>query len=61
MLNQRKNKRFSYKPRFKESQDAKSKDDLEVQWNKIKGNAKGQGKNKTLSFLVIGLIALFVL
>lgn len=62
MLNQRKNKRFSYKPRFKESQDAKSKDDLETKWNEVKGiNQRKLSRFTSLPFLIILLVSLFVL
>ncbi len=62
MLNQRKNKRFSYKPRFKESQDAKSNDDLETKWNEVKGiNQRKVSRFTSLPFLIILLVSLFVL
>lgn len=66
MFNQRKNKRFNYKPRFQDSETdnhrKESKDDLERKWNEIKGNTKRKS-NKLFSLpsLLIMLIALFVL
>ena len=62
MFNQRKNKRFSYKPRFQDSEEIKSKDDLESKWSEIKGHTKRKG-NKLFSLpaLIVMLIALFIL
>ncbi len=66
MFNQRKNKRFNYKPRFQDSEAdshrKESKDDLERKWHEIKGNTKRKS-NKLFSLpsLIIMLIALFVL
>ncbi|MHA7843731.1 MAG: hypothetical protein ACX93I_10455 [Winogradskyella sp.] len=66
MFNQRKNKQFSYKPRFQDSETdnhrEESKDDLERKWSAMKGNTKRKS-NKLFSLpaLIIMLIALFVL
>ncbi len=66
MFHQRKNKKFSYKPRFQDSETdnhrEESKDDLERKWSEIKGNTKRKS-NKLFSLpsLIIILIALFVL
>lgn len=66
MFNQRKNKRFSYKPRFKDSNSdnyrEESKNDLEAKWNKMRGNTKRRGSILTsLPVLIIFLVSLFVL
>ena len=66
MLNQRKNKRFSYKPRYQDSNTDRyrkeSKDDLEAKWNAMKGNTNRRGSIFTsLPFLIIFLVTLFVL
>ncbi len=62
MFNQRKNKRFTYKSRLQDSDNRKSKDDLEAKWNEIKGNSKRRGNFLTsLPFLIIMLVLLFVL
>ncbi len=66
MLNQRKNKRFSYKPRFQDSESDShreaSRDDLETKWTKIRGNTKRKGNVLTsLPALIIMLVSLFVL
>ncbi len=62
MFNQRRNKRFSYKPRFQDSKEKESSDDLETKWNEIKGNAKRKGNLLTsLPALIIMLLSLFVL
>ncbi|WP_299368763.1 hypothetical protein [Winogradskyella sp.] len=62
MFNQRKNKRFSYKPRFQDSEEVKSKGNLEHKWSEIKGNTKRRGSRLfSLPALIIMLIALFVL
>lgn len=66
MFNQRKNKQFSYKPRFQDSNsDAhreESKDDLERKWLEIKGGNKRKGsKLFSLPALIMMLLALFVL
>jgi len=66
LFNQKKNKRFSYKPRFQDSvadsHREESKDDLERKWSEMKGNTKRKS-NKLFSLpaLIIMLIALFVL
>lgn len=62
LFNQRKNKRFSYKSRFKDSKEMGSKGDLEAKWNEIKGNTKRRGNKLTsLPALIIILVSLFVL
>ena len=62
MFNQRKNKRFSYKSRFQDSDEKKSKDDLEAKWNEIRGNTKRRGNILTsLPALIIILVSLFAL
>lgn len=66
MFNQRKNKRFSYKPRFQDSETdnhrEESKDDLERKWVEMKGNTnRKSNKLFSLPALIIMLIALFVL
>ena len=62
MFQQRKNKRFSYKPRFQDSEDNKSKNDFETKWNAVKGDEKRRGNVLTsLPALIIMLVSLFVL
>ena len=62
MFNQRKNKRFSYKPRFQDSKEKESRDDLEAKWDEMRGNTKRRGNFFTsLPALIIILVALFVL
>lgn len=62
MFNQRKNKRFTYKPRFQDSDEQKSKVDLETKWNDVKGSTKRRGSVLTsLPALILALVALFVL
>ena len=66
MFNQRRNKRFSYKPRFQDSDTdnnrEESKADLETKWNEIKGSSKRRGNIFTsLPALIIMLLSLFVL
>ena len=66
MFGQRKNKQFSYKPRFQDSDSDKhreeSKDDLESKWSALKGNSKRKpNKLFSLPALIIMLLALFVL
>ena len=62
MFNQRKNKRFSYKPRFQDSEEKESKDDFEAKWNDIKGSNKRRGNILTsLPALISMLVSLFVL
>tara|TARA_R110002124_G_scaffold265564_1_gene432373 strand:- start:15133 stop:15360 length:228 start_codon:yes stop_codon:yes gene_type:complete len=66
VFNQRKNKRFSYKPRFQDSNPdsyrEELKDGLETKWNEVKGGAKRKGNVLTsLPALIIILVLLFVL
>lgn len=62
MFQQRKNKRFTYKPRFQDSEEKESKDDLDTKWSEIKGETKRRGNIfTTLSALIIVLVSLFVL
>ena len=66
MFNQRKNKRFSYKTRFQDSNPdshrEESKDDFETKWNEAKGVAKRKGNVFTsLPALIILLVSLFIL
>jgi len=62
LFNQRKNKRFNYKSRLQDSDNRKSKDDLESKWNEIKGNEKQRGSVFTsIPALIIILVLIFVL
>ena len=62
MFNQRKNKRFSYKPRIQDSDEIESKDDFETKWNEVRGSDKRRGSFLTsLPALIIMLVSLFVL
>ena len=62
LFNQRKNKRFSYKPRLKNSKELDSKDELEAKWNEIRGNTKNKGSIfNSLPTLILILVSLFVL
>ena len=66
MFNQRKNKRFSYKTRFQDSNPdsyrEESKDDFETKWNEAKGTTKRKGNVFTsLPALIILLVSLFIL
>lgn len=66
MFNQRKNKRFSYKPRFQDSksqtQQEELQENLKKKWDKMRGNTKRRG-NILTSFpaLIIILALIFVL
>ena len=62
MFQQRKNKRFTYKPRLQDSDTTKSKDDFKAKWNDVKGNDKRKGKMlSSLPALMILLVLIFVL
>ncbi len=62
MFNQKKNKRFSYKPRFQDSKEIESKDDIDTKWNEVKRDNKRQRNIFTsLPFLIVFLVSLFVL
>lgn len=66
LFNQRKNKRFSYKPRFQDSDfddyRKESKADFETKWNDVKGSSKRRGNILTsLPALIIMLVSLFIL
>lgn len=62
MFNQRKNKRFSYKSRIKDSKKIKSKDDLEAKWDEMRDSTKRRGNIlSSLPVLIIILASLFVL
>lgn len=62
MFKQRKNKRFSYKPRFNESEDKKSKANFEAKWNEARRETQRRGSFLTsLPALVIMLIAIIIL
>lgn len=66
MFNQRKNKRFSYKPRFQDSNTdddrEKLKAEFETKWNDVKGTSKRRGNFLTsLPALIIMLVSIFVL
>lgn len=62
MFQQRKNKRFKYKPRLQDSDKRKSKDDFETKWDEAKGNDKRRGSVLTsLPALIVMLVLLFVL
>jgi hypothetical protein len=66
LFNQRKNKRFSYKTRFQDSNPdsyrEESKADFDTKWNEAKGAAKRKGNVFTsLPALIILLVSLFIL
>jgi len=62
LFNQRRNKRFNYKSRFKDSKDNKSKDDLEAKWDEMRNTTKRRANIlSSLPALIIILVAIFVL
>ncbi|MCA0153385.1 hypothetical protein [Winogradskyella vincentii] len=62
MYKQRKNKRFSYKPRFNDSSEEKSKDSFEAKWNDARRETKRRGSFLTsLPALILMLVAIVVL
>ncbi|WP_179351939.1 hypothetical protein [Winogradskyella vidalii] len=62
MFKQRKNKRFTYKPRFQDSEETKLKDGLESKWSEVKGTSKRSGSQlNTLVVLVVMLFSIFIL
>lgn len=62
MFNQRKNKRFSYKPRFQDSDEKKSKGDFETKWNGAKDGTKRRGRKlSSLPSLILMLVLIVVL
>ncbi|MCA0132253.1 hypothetical protein [Winogradskyella alexanderae] len=62
MFKQRKNKRFSYKPRFSETEEEKSKTNFEAKWNEARRETQRRGSFLTsLPALIIMLIAIIVL
>lgn len=62
MFQQRKNKRFSYQPRFQDSEEKESKYDFEAKWNKVNGKEKkGRKFLFSLPALIILLALIFVL
>lgn len=62
MLNQKKNKRFSYKPRFQNAEKTAAKENFEAKWSKLKPTTKRSSNSLTsLPALLIMLVALFAL
>ena len=62
MFQQKKNKRFTYKPRVQDSEENESRDDFETKWNEAKGSDKRRGNVLTsLPALILFLVSLFVL
>jgi hypothetical protein len=62
LFNQRKNKRFGYKPRFQDSKENESKENFETQWNEVKGSANRKGNVFTsLPALIIMLLGIIVI
>ncbi len=62
MFNQRKNKRFSYRPRFQDSEEKKLKGDFETKWNDARGGTKRRGSRlSSLSGLILILVVIVVL
>jgi hypothetical protein len=56
LFKQRKNKRFTYKPRFQDSEETKLKDGLESKWRDVKGTTKGRGRS--MNSLVVWVLML---
>jgi len=62
LFNQRKNKRFSYKSRFQDSDEKESKADFEAKWNEAKESVKRKENVLTsLPVLILVLVSLFIL
>lgn len=65
MFSNRRNKRFNYKSRLKDS-DGKSIDDIESKWDELRNNTKRRGNILTslpvlIAFLALLLILMYVL
>ncbi len=58
MFQQRKNKRFTYKSRLQDSDQRKSKDEIETKWNEIKESGKRKGNVLTSLPVLIFILAL---
>ncbi len=61
MFNQRKNKKFNYKPRFQDSGEQTIKEDFESKWNAAKPNSKRRKGFSSLPTMIVFLIAVIVL
>jgi hypothetical protein len=62
LLNQRRNKRFSYNPQSKGLRKKKSENDVEAKWNKMRANAERKGSILTsMPALILILGSIFVL
>ncbi|WP_411894479.1 hypothetical protein [Winogradskyella sp. A2] len=62
MLKQRRNRRFGEKLRFRDSDEKDKKEKLEARWDELRNNTNRRGNILTsLPFLIICLIALFVI
>ncbi|WP_431158555.1 hypothetical protein [Winogradskyella poriferorum] len=62
MFKQKKNKKFSYKPRFDETQNGKSTSNFEAKWNDARRETQRRGSFLTsLPALLVMLIAIIVL
>jgi hypothetical protein len=62
LFNQRKNKRFSYRPHSKDLKKKKIDNDLEAKWNEIRGNTKRKGSIlNSMPGLIVILGSIFVL
>ena len=62
MFNRKRNKRFNYKPRFKDSNIVEPKDGFEEKWDVLRENNKRRGNFFTsLPLLIIILASLLML
>lgn len=62
LFNQRKNKRFNYRPRFSESESQESNRKFEEEWDKLRGTTQRRTKRFTsLPAMILMLIAVLIL
>ena len=62
LFKQRKNKKFSYKPRFQNSESSLNKEDFESKWGEIRQGSKKRGRVfSSLPVMLVMLIAVIVL
>lgn len=56
MFNQKKNKKFNYKPRFSKSENEEIKQQMDFNWKSARNTKKGKVRTLPMLLVVLGII-----
>ncbi len=56
MFNQRKNKKFNYKPRFSKSESEETKSQIDFNWKSARKTKRGKVRTLPMLVIILGII-----